>query len=326
MSILDGGRARARTFLLTVLAVLAAGCASATTAVAASPTATLGVYSGAAAPGQVAAFDRWNGGQHSAYAMDFLSMESWDQIAHPDWWASGWQGTGRRMVYSVPLLPSTGGSLAAGAAGAYDGSFRSMAATLVARGQGRAILRIGWEFNGSWFPWSASKDPAAFVAYWRRVVKAVRGVPGAGFTIDWSINLGSTAVPAEAVYPGDAYVDVVGADSYDMGWAPNYQDSMARWRNLVKQRYGLDWLRSFAAAHAKPVSLPEWGLTIRADGHGGGDNTNYIRRMHEWIRFNNVLYHCYFEFDDHAGAHRLMGGRFPLGSAEFRRFFGPAAP
>jgi hypothetical protein len=90
-------------------------------------------------------------------------------------------------------------------------------------------------------------------------------------------------------------------------------------------RYGFNWLKAFAAAHAKPISLPEWGLTIRPDGHGGGDNTNYIRRMHEWIRFNNVLYHAYFEFDDDAGVHRLMGGRFPLGAAEFRRFFGKPA-
>ena len=55
-------------------------------------------------------------------------------------------------MYSVPLLPKDGSTLAAGASGAYDAHFETMARELVAQGQGDAIIRLGWEFNGSWYP------------------------------------------------------------------------------------------------------------------------------------------------------------------------------
>jgi Glycosyl hydrolase family 26 len=292
---------------------------------AASPTATLGVYAGGGAAAKVAAFERWNGGRHAAYALDFLPMGSWHELAHPDWWAARWRGTRHRVIFSVPLLPRSGGSLTAGARGAYDARFASMARTLVVHGQGHAILRVGWEFNGDWFPWAAGRDPSAFVAYWRRVVRAIRGVPGANFTIDWAPNLGRGAVAPDSVYPCDPYVDVIGMDAYDMGWGEGWQDPARRWASLVEQPYGLAWQRRFAAAHGKPTSIPEWGMIVRPDGHGGGDDPYYVRHMHAWIASGNVLYHDYFEFDSPDGRHRMMNGEFPAGAAAFRRLFGPRA-
>jgi hypothetical protein len=311
---------------VVVLAAALSGFAGTGPAEAASPTATLGVYRGGGAPDQVAAFERWNGGQSASYALEFLPGDSWSSIAHPAWAASRWRQSPQRVVYSVPLLPSGGGTLARGAAGAYDDHFAAMARTLVAHGQARAILRLGWEFNGDWFQWAASRNPDAFVAYWRRVVTAIRGVPGAQFTIDWTPNLGEAGIAPDRVYPGDAYVDVIGMDVYDQDWSPGRGDPEARWRSYMDQPYGLRWHRDFAAAHNKAMSFPEWGLTIRSDGYGGGDNAVFIERMHEWISANDVLYHCYFEFDAPDGSHRMMGGRFPLGSAAFRRLFSGASP
>jgi hypothetical protein len=292
---------------------------------AASPTATLGVYRGSGAAAGVAAFERWNGGQRAAFALDFLSMARWKDIAHPDWWAARWRNSPQRVVFSVPLLPRHGASLRAGARGAYDERFASMARTLIAHGQGHAILRIGWEFNGGWFPWAASRDPGAFVAYWRRVVSAIRRVPGARFTVDWTPNLGRSDIAPDRVYPGDRYVDVIGMDAYDMGWGTGWQDPVKRWSALVEQPYGLAWQRAFARAHGKPTSIPEWGMIDRYDGHGGGDDPYYVQHMHDWIAAGDVLYHDYFEFDSYEGRHRMMSGRFPAGAAEFRRLFGRAA-
>jgi hypothetical protein len=305
----------------TALAVLFALLATADVARAASPTGTLGVYRGGGAPAQVAAFERWNGGQRATYALDFLPMDSWRAIAHPGWWASQWRGTRYRVVYSIPLLPRSGGTLAQGAAGDYDANFASLARTLVAHGQGHASLRLGWEFNGDWFPWAAGRDPEAFVAYWRRVVTAIRSVRGADFTIDWAPNLGRSAIAPDRVYPGDRYVDVIGMDAYDTGWGENFTDDAARWKTLMEQPYGLAWHKAFAAAHHKPMSYPEWGMMDRYDGHGGRDSAYYIRHMHDWIAANDVVYHCYFEFDTGEGRHRMMTGRFPNGAAAFRRLF-----
>jgi hypothetical protein len=296
--------------------------ALAAAAATASPSTTLGVYRGAGAPDRVAAFERWNGGHPAAYALDFLPIdEGWNAIAHPDWFAERWAGSPYRVVYSVPLLPRDGGTLAQGAAGAYDGHFASMARALVAHGQGDAILRLGWEFDGDWFPWAAGRDPTAFVTYWRRAVDAIRAVPGAHFTFDWTAAVDGGGIAPDQVYPGDAYVDVIGLDVYDQGWADGFRDAASRWRTLRDGRFGLRWHRTFAAAHGKPESFPEWGLADRPDGHGGGDDAAFVRRMHAWIAAGNVRYHCYFDFDAQDGRHRISGGALPAGAAEFRGRF-----
>jgi hypothetical protein len=322
MAIVGRGRLRARA--VSAAAAALAALVAAAPAPASSPTATMGVYRGAGAPSEVAAFERWNGGRRVAFALDFLPMDSWRHVEDPSWWAAQWSGSPYRMVYAVPLLPRDGSTLATGATGAYNRYFEGLARTLVAYGQGDAVLRIGWEFNGSWFPWDAAKDRAAFVAYWREVVTAIRAVPGARFAFDWNANLGTGTIAPEKVYPGDAYVDIVGADVYDQGWFAGYADPVKRWQSILDQPNGLSWLRAFAAAHGKPISLPEWGLTIRDDGHGGGDNTYYIERMHEWIGASNVAYHAYFEYDAADGRHRMMLGQFPRAGARFRALFGPA--
>jgi hypothetical protein len=95
----------------------------------------------------------------------------------------------------------------------------------------------------------------------------------------------------------------------------------------MNQPYGLAWQRDFAAAHGKPISFPEWGLTIRADGHGGGDNAYYVEHMYDWIAANDVKYHAYYEYDATDGEHRLMTGEFPIGAAAFKRLWGgPVTP
>jgi hypothetical protein len=282
---------------------------------------TMGVYRGAGAAAEVAAFERWSG-LRAEFAVDFLPIDSWAGIDDPSWWASRWKDTPYRLVYSVPLLPNDGETLSAGADGAYDFHFDAMARKLIASGQGDAILRLGWEFNGSWYPWNAAKDPAAFVTYWRRVVATIRRVPGADFRFDWTASLGTGTIDPARVYPGDDYVDIIGLDAYDQGWYPGYQVPEKRWRALLEQPNGLNWHRDFAAGHDKPVSFPEWGLTVRPDGHGGGDNRYYIERMHDWISASNVAYHAYFEYDAPDGDHRLTSGRFPLGAQRFKELFG----
>jgi hypothetical protein len=86
------------------------------------------------------------------------------------------------------------------------------------------------------------------------------------------------------------------------------------------------------------MAFPEWGVIIRSDGHGGGDNPHFIQRMHEFIMDprNNVVFHTYFDVSSRGTHdHRITdptdkdnpGGptRMPNAAALFKRLFGGLA-
>src|SRR5690606_1391277 len=77
-------------------------------------------------------------------------------------------------------------------------------------------------------------------------------------------------------------------------------------------------IRDFAAAKGKRMAIPEWGITTRADGHGGGENPYYIRKMHEFIMnpANHVAFHVYFDVGAPDGDHRISPpSQFPESAA-----------
>ncbi len=116
-------------------------------------------------------------------------------------------------------------------------------------------------------------------------------------------------------------MNYIGLDVYDQGWQANYTDPVVRWNGMVHAEHGLVWQRNFARAKKKPMSYPEWGLTWRQDGHGGGDDPYFVQQMHQWINTHNVAYHVYFDFDASDGAHALRAGRFPTAAATLRSVF-----
>ncbi len=319
--------------LIAVCLTLVLPAALSRSARAADPGVTLGVYAGSGNVDGVGAFEsRLGRSVHRVH--DMLSKTSWSSITDVGWTSARWNATryAHRVVYSVPMLPDTGGTLAQGASGAYNEHFRTLALALVAAGEGSATLRVGWEFNGSWYRWSIGvpNGPADFAEYWRQIVRTMRGVAGANFKFDWTASNGSSWVDgvqleAASAWPGDAYVDYVGMDIYDQSWGPWNGDAVARWNEYVTQRNGLAWQRQFAAAHGKPISLPEWGLGHRHDGNGGGDEPYFIESMYEWIRTSAMGYHTYFEFSDSNLDARLFGGRSPRASARFVELFGAGA-
>ena len=292
-----------------------------------------GAYVGAANPAGIEQFQAWRGSPVTV-AMDFLATDSWAEIENPVWWLSRWQPLAAtvHMVYGVPLIPDTGGSLAEGAQGAYDVHFAKLASALVAYGQEDATLRLGWEFNGNYDRWYAGKTPdgpSLFAAYWRHIVDAMRSVPGANFTFDWNVGFGASPAAdpnwTEDAWPGAAYVDYVGVDVYDFGWADNggpILDPAARWEWLLTSDHGLNFWANFAALHDKPLSLPEWGLSVTDgfNGHGGGDDPYFIRAMRSWIGQNNVAYESYF--DVHGDELSL----FPQSAAVYHQLWGEASP
>lgn len=280
----------------------------------------LGTYGGAGCTGvpAVRAFESWLG-REVEVVLDFLQSDSWDGMLHEASWIVGcWQQLpGRRLALAVPMLVAQGApTLAQGAAGRFDAHYRTLARTLTSGGYADAFLRIGWEFNGGWYRWTARGDAAAFAAYWRRIALAMRSVPGARFRFDW--NPTTVEGPTDAAYPGDDVVDVIGLDVYNQSW-PKIADPRERWLYLLRKSAGLMWHRDFAARHGKPRSFPEWGTGTRPDGHGGGDDPLFVRNMLAWMTEGGVVrYACYWNYRAPDYDAKVTDGRLPAAAQALR--------
>ncbi len=218
-----------------------------------------------------------------------------------------------------------GGTLAEGATGAYNQYFTILAQTLVKDGAANAILRLGWEFNGTWYPWSVANNTDAqnFAAFWRQIVNTMRAVPGQQFKFLWNPNGGgSSSWNLELAYPGSAYVDYIGTDVYDEYWGSPFTPQ-ASWNSALTQTWGLNWLATFAAAEGRPIAIPEWSVDFRDDGFGLGDDPNFINQFSSWIAAHNVAFTCIFSYNDTAGGqdNDITDGRFSNALAAFRADF-----
>ena len=151
----------------------------------------------------------------------------------------------------------------------------------------------------------------------------MRTVPGQNFTFDWTMNLGSSAMHADAAYPGNDVVDIVGVDAYDWKWGDAAITPAARWNWILRQTYGLNWVASFAAAHGKRISVPEWGLAVHSlmQGGGGGDDPNYVRSMLGWTAAHHTVYQAYYDEQDC----RISNNQFPTSTSAYRSLLAPQA-
>jgi hypothetical protein len=248
------------------------------------------------------------------------SNTTWSQLVNPYFTQPkyGWQPwlsadpAVRRVVISQEMVPDQVPSnwRELGAAGAYDRYARELAANLVAGGMGNAVIRLGHEMNGAWYQDNVGNDPAqyqAWDAYWARIVRVMRSVPGAHFVFDWNISVAGRDIPFSSYYPGNDVVDVIGVDIYDSDVPGDPSDPAVRWTRLENEPGGLDQIVAFAREHGKPLSFPEWGVVSAADG-GLGDDPAFVTGIATVIRDNKVLYEAYFD--------RATGGVMPLADAQ----------
>jgi hypothetical protein len=233
-------------------------------------------------------------------------------------------GSGYTLSLGVPIIPTstTGaavGTLAQGATGAFNSYYVTLAQTLVAGGQSNAYLRLGWEFDGSWMPWAATSasSEASFASYFQQIVTAMRSVSGEQFRFVWNPDAGAftqSGYSVAAAYPGNAYVDVIGLDAYDQSWATPQTQANA-WTSTTLPT--LTAAQRFASSQGKPLAFSEWGLAIRSDGHGLGDDPSFINQMVAWMEnsANNVAYESYFNANSGGVNSLITGGSFPSGLA-----------
>jgi hypothetical protein len=227
-------------------------------------------------------------GRQPDYAHIFLNHNSWPEFASSVQWALNQWPSHPELIVSVPLIPH-GANLSAAASGAYNGWWREAAQKLAAYDRDM-IIRTGWEMNGDgWWPWSGVGNPDAFVGAYREFVETFRSV-SPDFRFDWTPNMGTQGMNPERLYPGDAYVDYIGMSVYENTQWLGGKSAGERWDYIVNQPHGLDWQRDFAAAHGKEMGYAEYASNFN-DGE-------FVRRMAEWIKSNDVAYHSWWEADD----------------------------
>jgi hypothetical protein len=280
----------------------------------------MGAFLGSGPEGikRIAGMENWLGGVRLRVGHTYLPGDLWSNIeGRPEFlrpWAA-WRRADpdRLLVLNVPMLDGNeagvpdgevGARLEQGAAGRFDRHFRILAERLVGLGIPDTVIVLGWEMNGTTYTGRCAPDPGAWKAYWRRIVAAMRSVPGQRFRFDFAPSRGTDAIAWTRCYPGDDVVDIIGMDSYD-------QPPGARFADQVHQPYGLQTQVDFAKAHGKPVSYPEWGL------FRNGDNAAYMRGMLEWIAAQRPVYHTITDYCPH-GVWQC-GNLNPRASRIFRR-------
>ncbi|MBT2406385.1 MULTISPECIES: glycosyl hydrolase [unclassified Streptomyces] len=262
----------------------------------------MGAYLDYGPPGvaRIPYLSRWLGGKEIRVGHTYLPGDRWagieGRVSFLEDWAEWRQEKDDRMfVLNVPMqahnedrVPDyqVAQLIRAGAEGAYDRHFTRLAERLVELGVPDTVIVLGWEMNGVTYTHRCAPDPENWKAYWRRIVNAMRAVPGQEFKFDFAPNRGSDAIGWTRCYPGDDVVDVVGMDSYDQAPGRTFDDQ-------VTQPYGLQDHVDFAKAHGKEISYPEWGLFRR------GDNPEYVRRMLKWIEQHKPLYHTLTDYCPH---------------------------
>ena len=241
-----------------------------------------GAYLPSATPAAAAAFGAWR--EHPLdIAEVWPNRSTWASIVDPAWLYRTWEGSPYTMVISVAMLPTDvpGASIRACANGTYNAHWRQFGQMISSYGLGSSIIRLGWEFNGNWYPWAAT-DPTAWAECWRQAVTSAWST-APRLRWDWNVNRGASSALADPTraYPGNQYVSMIGIDSYDM-WPPVVSGG---WQQQLDGKQGLNYWLAFAKAHGKKLSVPEWG-SVRYGRSAGGDDPRYIRDMRAFFAAN----------------------------------------
>jgi hypothetical protein len=294
----------------------------------------IGVYRGAAASiAPIRAYENFLGmpaGTTVGYVLAFMAdSPSWSQFEQAilaegtngppgTASASAWAPLlgSRQLMLAVPAC-CQGTSWQHEASGVNDAHWAALAKTLVSGGLGGCWLRIGREFNGSWYRWSVSTSSSSgnyYPHYQSGYAHVISVMKAAGFTgkFVWNPYAGQgTMGPrlgVEDCEPSQPVIDAIGIDMYD-GPCGSYPAGQAD-RTVAQQQAfwssvhdstvwdGLTGWRNLAVSQHKPLCYPEWGLRLWNDAgvyKGGGDDANFITQMAAWVRDTQPLMHGFWE-------------------------------
>jgi beta-mannanase len=168
--------------------------------------------------------------------------------------------------------------------------------------------------NGTWeadYMGSTAQEQSLWATCFDNEVTGLRQAAGENFLIDWNPN--ACNIPFSTIYPGNAYVDIIGLDAYD---ASCISSSPVTFSQLANEPDGLASVEAFANSQGKPMSLPEWGLFTS----GGGDNPGYIDGIGSMVANGNFSFEAFFDAGDDNTLG--LGAGTPLSLAAFQQWFG----
>ena len=206
------------------------------------------------------------------------------------------------------------------AGGAFNSYATQLAENLVNEGAGNTVIRLGPEFNGPWendYFGNTTAEYQAWAGCFAEEVTAIRAVPGAHFLFDWNPNTCTQDFPLAAAYPGNAYVDIIGADFYDADCTTDKTAAQEGWSNLFlipSVQTSLSDIAAFAKAQDKPLSIPEWGEVTTTD------DSAYMNGIIGVVENNDVAYQSYF--DCNCAGITPLGSTIPASTAAYRQAFG----
>ena len=280
---------------------------------------TSGVYLPNPTPASLSTFGTWRGAPLDV-ATVWPARASWNDFVNPAWLYQIWKGAPEKVIFGEPMLPEnvSGVSIQACANGSYNSYWRNFGTNISAYGLGSSTIRLGWEFNGNWYIWQAS-NPATWVKCWQQIVTSARAT-APGLQWDWNVNRGVSAGLADPTqaYPGDAYVDTIGVDSYDMWPAAT---TSAGWNQQLNGTQGLNYWLAFAKAHGKKFAVPEWG-NVTTNSASGKDDPAYVTDMRGFFQANaaSLAWESNYQGADTGGSYGT-GTQVPSAAAAYKAGF-----
>ncbi|MPV90179.1 hypothetical protein GB882_16015, partial [Georgenia ruanii] len=226
--------------------------------------------------------------QHMPSSVTYFA--GWDQDFRPDAATDAWT-RGMLPIISwearpnvTDMGPDTNNAvdpdyqLADIVAGAHDEYLRQYAADVVEFGLPVGI-RLMHEMNGHWYPWSEQTNgnkPGEYIAAWRHVHDIFTAAGAENVLWIWAPNTIEfpQAQPLEQLYPGDAYVDMVGLSGY-------YRKPIEGKEASFQNTYGKSVAGLRAVAPGKPIWLTEVGAT-----ETGGNKVDWVTSFFEALGQN----------------------------------------
>jgi len=211
------------------------------------------------------------------------------------------------------------------ASGDYKNYATTLAKKLVSYGAGSIVIRLGIEGNGAWeadYVGTTSAEMSDWAKCYANEVTAMRAVPGTHFLFVWNPIICTADIPLNRWYPGNSYVDIIGADAYDKDCQTLKTVTQERWKAYSTDSSSpgasnpdfpsLANIEAFAVAHHKPMSFPEWGLGT------GDDDAAYVTDLARMFNSYDFAYQSYF--DNHDNGIALLGSSIPKATAAYKAF------
>jgi len=250
------------------------------------PAYALGAYAGQGTNADLAGFESVLGSKVAIAS----SFRGWGDI-FPDAAQLAASDSGHTLLVAWDLGATADTRFTTFTSGAHDGYLAAEAAAAAAYGK-PLYIRPWAEMNGDWVPFQptasgsapAGGTPAEFVAAWRYVVTFFRahGATNVRWVFNPTTDTYAETTPVSAIWPGSAYVDVLGLDGYNWG-----NGGIFTWRSF-SDIYTTQYERLVALDPDLPVWVCEFGSKEPVENDGApvdrhNSKASWYQGMLSWL-------------------------------------------